>query len=217
MISSADDIADKADDSNLPDTGQSQVNVDMLLLAPAFMGLLQSVFSEELPIEPGARSTLVGKDVSEGQSEAPREVHNRKSLVTTGIAASQAFVNMYEYLRPLLGKWENRGSQQTFENTEQTSSQAKPTGAPFLPSREYLPPCTAPSLLPGFDYRSFYYSVTSAMLTLLGGMQLHSLPERRWRFAENPAAKAGGSAAIGGLASAARKILEFQKKVRLLS
>ncbi|PHJ22457.1 hypothetical protein CSUI_003692 [Cystoisospora suis] len=193
---------DQTDDPGDPDSRQSQVKVDMLLLAPAFMGLLQSVFSQELPTETG----------NEGQREPPREVHNRKALVTMGIAASQALVNIYEYLRPLLSKWENRESQQAFENREQTVSDVKASGTPFLPSREYLPPFTAPSLLPGFDYRTFYYSVTSAMLTLLGGMKLHSLPERRWRFAENPAAEAGGSAAIGGLASAARKILGFQKK-----
>ncbi|CBZ54676.1 conserved hypothetical protein [Neospora caninum Liverpool] len=200
----------------------TQPTVEFLLLTPLFMGLLQSLFVEEVnePI-PCKRESL--SDPSEEDAQSPSAsatdsiieagVQQTHALVGLGIAACQSLIDMYEYLRPLLNTWDGLDSQHCF--AQHKDAKEPVTQKPFLPSRECLPPSTTVSLMPGFDFRGFYYSLVSAMLTLLGGMRLRSLPERRWRFAENPAAKAGGSAAIGGLASAARKLLDFQKKVRL--
>ncbi|EPR60109.1 hypothetical protein TGGT1_237170 [Toxoplasma gondii GT1] len=197
----------------------AQPTVEFLLLTPLFMGLLQSMFAEELNERTPCKKESL-QNASEKEPHSPRAATTDEinvtadpqthALVGLGIAACQSLLDMYEYLRPLLNTWEGLESQHCFVEHKGTKEPA--TQKPFLPSRECLPPSTTVSLMPGFDFRGFYYSLVSAMLTLLGGMLLQSLPERRWRFAENPAAKAGGSAAIGGLASAARKLLDFQKK-----
>ncbi|PFH37165.1 hypothetical protein BESB_036230 [Besnoitia besnoiti] len=193
--------------------------VEILLLTPLFMGLLQSTFSEQnhdsasrgkaTSVQVPSHAT-VSSDAPETDQDGGTEGLRTQALVTVGIAACQSLIDMYEYLRPLLSTWNGLDSRCSFVQFK--GPLTPEIKKPFLPSRECLPPCTAVSLMPGFDFRGFYYSLVSAMLTLLGGMRLHSLPVRRWRFAENPAAKAGGSAAVGGLASAARKLLDFQKK-----